>query len=66
MRAAANYAWCNRQILATLVRQTLERFLATGIVTSLFDRYPAVAKMAATSGCGETSSSSWKRSCRKR
>jgi tRNA-splicing ligase RtcB len=27
MRAAANYAWCNRQILATLVRQTLERFL---------------------------------------
>jgi len=27
MRAAANYAWCNRQILATIVRQTLERFL---------------------------------------
>jgi len=26
MRAAANFAWCNRQLLATLVRRTLERF----------------------------------------
>jgi len=26
--------------------QTLNRYLSTGIVTSLFDRYPAVAKMA--------------------
>ena len=26
MRAAANFAWCNRQLLATQVRRTLERF----------------------------------------
>ncbi len=26
MRAAANFAWCNRQLLATLLRRTLERF----------------------------------------
>ncbi len=26
MRAAANYAWCNRQLLATLLRRTLARF----------------------------------------
>ena len=26
MRAAANFAWCNRQLLAVQVRQTLERF----------------------------------------
>ena len=26
MRAAANFAWCNRQLLALQVRQTLERF----------------------------------------
>ena len=26
MRAAANYAWCNRQLLAAQIRQTLERF----------------------------------------
>jgi tRNA-splicing ligase RtcB (3'-phosphate/5'-hydroxy nucleic acid ligase) len=29
MRAAANYAFCNRQLLATLVRETFERFFAT-------------------------------------
>jgi len=27
MRAAANFAWCNRQLLATHVRRTLERFM---------------------------------------
>jgi tRNA-splicing ligase RtcB len=27
MRAAANFAWCNRQLLATQVRRTLERFM---------------------------------------
>ena len=26
MRAAANFAWCNRQLLATQIRRTLERF----------------------------------------
>jgi len=26
MRAAANFAWCNRQVLATLTRRTLESF----------------------------------------
>ncbi len=26
MRSAANFAWCNRQLLATQVRRTLERF----------------------------------------
>jgi len=30
MRAAANFAWCNRQLLAALVRQSLERFFAAG------------------------------------
>jgi len=29
MRAAANFAWCNRQLLATQIRQTLERFFGT-------------------------------------
>jgi tRNA-splicing ligase RtcB (3'-phosphate/5'-hydroxy nucleic acid ligase) len=29
MRAAANYAFCNRQLLATLVREAFERFFAT-------------------------------------
>jgi tRNA-splicing ligase RtcB len=26
MRAAANFAWCNRQLLATQIRKTMERF----------------------------------------
>ena len=30
MRAAANFAWCNRQLLASQVRRTLERFFGTG------------------------------------
>jgi hypothetical protein len=29
MRAAANYAFCNRQLLATLVREVFERFFGT-------------------------------------
>ncbi|MEN8163771.1 MAG: alpha-2-macroglobulin family protein, partial [Acidobacteriota bacterium] len=39
--------------------QTLNRFLSTGIVTSVFDRYPAVAKMAETMAERDTRLESW-------
>ncbi len=39
--------------------QTLNRFLSTGIVSTLFDRYPAVARMAADLAKRETPLESW-------
>ncbi|HZI63954.1 MAG TPA: alpha-2-macroglobulin family protein [Thermoanaerobaculia bacterium] len=39
--------------------QTLNRFLSTGIVGSLFDQYPAVAKMAAELARRETRFEAW-------
>jgi len=39
--------------------QTLNRFLSTGIVTSVFDRYPAVAKMAETMAERDTRLEAW-------
>ncbi len=39
--------------------QTLNRFLSTGIVRSLFDRYPAVADMAAQMATRETATEAW-------
>jgi alpha-2-macroglobulin len=39
--------------------QTLNRFLSTGIVSSLFARYPAVAKMAAELSKRETQFEAW-------
>ncbi len=39
--------------------QTLNRFLSTGIVRSLFDRYPAVAEMAAQMATRETATEPW-------
>ena len=39
--------------------QTLNRFLSTGIVTSLFDRYPAVARLAADLAKRETPLETW-------
>ncbi len=39
--------------------QTLNRFLSTGIVTSLFDRYPAVAAMAKDLSARETRYETW-------
>jgi len=39
--------------------QTLNRFLSTGIVRSLFDRYPAVAEMAAQMAKRETATEAW-------
>jgi alpha-2-macroglobulin len=39
--------------------QTLNRFLSTGILTSLFDRYPAVARLAADLAKRETPLEAW-------
>jgi uncharacterized protein YfaS (alpha-2-macroglobulin family) len=39
--------------------QTLNRFLSTGIVTRLFDRYPAVARLAAELAKRETRLETW-------
>ncbi|HEV7671974.1 MAG TPA: alpha-2-macroglobulin family protein [Thermoanaerobaculia bacterium] len=39
--------------------QTLNRFLSTGIVRSLFDRYPAVAEMAVQMATRETATEPW-------
>lgn len=39
--------------------QTLNRFLSTGIVSSVFDKYPAVAKMAETMAERETRLETW-------
>jgi uncharacterized protein YfaS (alpha-2-macroglobulin family) len=39
--------------------QTLNRFLSTGIVTSVFDRYPAVAEMARTMAERDTRLEAW-------
>lgn len=39
--------------------QTLNRFLSTGIVGSVFDDYPAVARMAAKLAARETPRASW-------
>lgn len=39
--------------------QTLNRFLSTGILTSLFDRYPAVARMAEDLAKRETPLEAW-------
>lgn len=39
--------------------QTLNRFLSTGIVSSVFDRYPAVAEMAASLAARETRYEAW-------
>ncbi len=41
--------------------QTLNRFLSTGIVTSLFDHYPAVARMAEKLAQRETRFEAWGR-----
>ncbi|MEM7584239.1 MAG: alpha-2-macroglobulin family protein [Acidobacteriota bacterium] len=41
------------------VEQLLNRFLSTGIVTSLYDQYPAVAKMAKDFSQRETRLESW-------
>jgi len=40
--------------------QTLNRFLSTGIVGSLFDRYPSVERMAAKLSARETRFETWK------
>ena len=39
--------------------QTLNRFLSTGIVSSLYERYPAVARMAKKMGDRETRLETW-------
>ncbi len=39
--------------------QTLNRFLSTGIVASLFDRYPSVERMAEQLSARETRTESW-------
>ncbi len=39
--------------------QTLNRFLSTGIVSSLFDRYPSVERMAAKLSARETRYETW-------
>ncbi len=40
--------------------QTLNRFLSTGIVSSLYDRYPAVRRMAASFAQRETRFEAWR------
>lgn len=41
------------------IEQTLNRYLSTGIVTGVFDRYPAVAKMAKDMSARETRLETW-------
>jgi tRNA-splicing ligase RtcB (3'-phosphate/5'-hydroxy nucleic acid ligase) len=49
MRAAANFAWCNRQLLATQVRKTLERFFGQSAesmgLRQVYDVAHNIAKM---------------------
>ena len=45
MRAAANFAWCNRQLLATQARQTLERFFGRSLqLRQVYDVAHNIAK----------------------
>jgi len=46
MRAAANFAWCNRQLLATQARETMERFFGRSLrLRQVYDVAHNIAKI---------------------